>query len=421
MDTRIRAGALAAALLSASVLPTMSQEAPEKPVREVPNRQADDSGRVPFVRTIIVTIEEDNPFAPDYGPAILYSRAGGPALGAKIAATRPGALSRFRASALYHAGNGRLTFFSSIGQRFLGDALAFGISFRRAFESNMDWAVMPAERSWNAFLSGAELVNLFQVQGASLSLSYRFGETGRIGASYFDETFSSLGKNTNWALFDWGDKRPNAALSPDSRGRLTGVRYAAGFARMSPTRHTLMQVEIEQATGASLDVTEYTRYFAAFRFGQLGPWGTAFLARAAGGWADRDLPDQRAFRLGGLNTLRGYGPGELPEPPAGLDGFGYAGGGNRMALLNLEYLVGVRPYFAASLFGDTGAAWRRRDAVQFADFRTDLGLGLALSPFYLPADAIFYRHIGMVRLNWAIPVGDTPHRSRWSVNFIQPF
>jgi hypothetical protein len=287
----------------------------------------------------------------------------------------------------------------------------------------MDWAIPDREAETNEFLLGSELVNLYQVLGGTVYLSQSLGDVFTVRAGYFDEDYSSLNKNTNWSLFNWGRKMPNARLDPASSGRIHGMRFSADLRAGGAMDRERLLVEVEHVPDSGIKDREgYTRYFGSLRYGQRFWYGTALVARLAGGLSNEQLPDQRAFRLGGLNTLRGYEPGEVPElPPGASSGFDYHGGGTRMALANIEYLAGMPEHFGIAFFGDAGGVWRDGEAVRSSGIRRDIGIGLILSGWSALEASVPDEDDGSLRINWAMPVGPVAHGSHWTVNFVQPF
>jgi outer membrane protein insertion porin family len=91
---------------------------------------------------------------------------------------------------------------------------------------------------------------------------------------------------------------------------------------------------------------DYTQYIPTNVFGQDRPEVLAF--NVQGGTAIGDLPPYQAFTIGGSNSVRGYGNGDVAS-------------GRSFVLASAEYRV---PLFNSPVSG-----------VLFADFGTDLGSG----------------------------------------------
>ncbi len=373
---------------------------------------------------LTIDIEERPLFSHDFEPTVSFSRVAGVGIGPGLTITsRFGPLNELHAGTEYHFANKQWTFAVSGEKRFFSrNVLAIGGMYGRRYESNMDWAVPSREAGTNAFLTGNELINLHQVLGGNVFISQSLGDVLTVSAGYFDEDFSSLIKHTNWSLFDHDAKEPNAALNPLSEGRFQGVRFSGDLHGETSMTREHLRIEVEHVTDSEITGMEnYTRYLGIIRFGQRFWYGTSLITRLAGGYSADPLPDQRAFRLDGLNTLRGYDPGEIPAPPAGLNGFTYDGGGNRMALANIEYLAGLDDHFGVSFFGDAGGVWRDGETVRKSGIKGDVGIGVILDGWPEIADSVQDEDQETFRINWAIPVGPLSHRSHWTINFSQPF
>ena len=371
-----------------------------------------------------VTVNEEDLYDFDTDLSFSFSRVAGLGLGPRLnISSLVGPLSDLTALGEYHWGNEDWTYHVSGEKRFFRtNTFSIGGSYRRAYESNMDWAVPPADADWNGFLLGLETTNLFQVEGSTATVSQDIGNVLRMSAEYFDEEFSSLEKNTDWSLFNRRHtKAINSSLSPFSLGGVSGMRYAIEVRPPTRVSRTIFRLEAEQALDAENPATgEYIRYLGTIHFSQRLPYRNLLLMRFAGGYADSGLPDQKAFRLGGVNTLRGFDQGMVPEPPAGLDGFGYNGGGNRMVLANIEYHTDDRNDFGLAFFGDIGGVWREGEDIETSDLKRDIGIGLILGGGFDPVEWSDDDE-STLRINWAIPVGNVPHKSRWTVNFVRPF
>jgi outer membrane protein insertion porin family len=77
------------------------------------------------------------------------------------------------------------------------------------------------------------------------------------------------------------------------------------------------------------------------------------------------VPNEDRFRLGGVNTVRGYGEGDLPFS---LDGpLSEASGGLALLLANVELRIPVYGPFGLEVFVDAGNVWDRPGYVQWRD------------------------------------------------------
>ena len=140
--------------------------------------------------------------------------------------------------------------------------------------------------------------------------------------------------------------------------------------------------------------------------------------RVAGGWSNTTLPDQRAFQLGGINTLRGFNVLDLPAKPSGETPFTSFDGGDRMFLANLDYYWGDE--LSIIFFGDVGGVWNKDEAVTLKSIKRDVGIGIAFGSNFSDPVEPGEKNSGF-RVNWAVPVGNERHVSRWTVNFVRAY
>jgi len=246
-----------------------------------------------------------------------------------------------------------------------------------------------------------------------------------VKAEYFEEDFSSVKKHTNVSIFNHNHrKEDNPALNPASLGTITGLRYSLNFQNRASFMNSEINLEMEKTSDAnSGTLPAYTRYIGSIVYNTRFAFNNILKMRIAGGYSEDILPEQKSFRLGGVNTLRGYEFGMVPEPAAGTDGFDYQGGGSKMFLANFDYFTGNRyDDMRFVFFGDVGNVWNRGQKVEADDLKRDLGVGLAFEgDFFRP------RRIGSsvfkdaFRVNWAVPVGNVKHVSMWTVNFVRAY
>jgi len=99
--------------------------------------------------------------------------------------------------------------------------------------------------------------------------------------------------------------------------------------------------------------------------------------RAIGGLADTDLPSFAAYKVGGLNTLRGYDSNEFS--------------GDKALVLNAEYRFPLAENFQAVIFADWGQAWGIGESIDLTDLKFGKGIGVR-----------FDTPIGPIRLDYGI-------------------
>ncbi len=193
------------------------------------------------------------------------------------------------------------------------------------------------------------------------------GVSGRpeLRVAYVDSRDEPLGATTNGSLFrprssfrdnpraDGGRRRAwNAVLTYDSERD----RRGDGFAH----RHELA---FESAGGALGGAFDYDRWvYQAVLAQYLGPEQRLRFRVRAGSVAGGTLPVQNRFYLGGIGTLRA-------EDYARIEG-------ERMYLVNLEYVFTIFWQLEGVIFEDLGAAWDRPLETRKTQPAFDAGFGI---------------------------------------------
>ncbi|MBE3584133.1 MAG: BamA/TamA family outer membrane protein [Limnochordaceae bacterium] len=111
-----------------------------------------------------------------------------------------------------------------------------------------------------------------------------------------------------------------------------------------------------------------------------GSSNQVFALRSAVGYAQGNVPAQEIFRVGGADTVRGYGYGDFT--------------GNQMFLVNTEYRFPITQQLGGVVFADSGYAWQAGQAVRLQDLKTGLGVGIRLNT-----------PIGLFRLDYGVGQG----------------
>ncbi len=361
----------------------------------------------------------------DYDLSASFSRIGGVGIGPEVTVTSLlGPISEIKASGEYHFANSEWTYRALAEKRLFNDILTLGGGYRLDYESVVDWAIPRDESSLNALLFGLETKHFYQVEGAKGFVKFSPLKWLRLEGEYFEDKFSTVKKHTNWSVFNHRHvKDDNLPLSEAELGRLVGVR-----ARLSLWRHDRLtsgglRLELEHTLDKGHNtVGEYTRLLGNASTTWRLSRDNFLKVRLAGGYSEDVLPGFRAFNLGGLNTLRGY---DYQSVPDGMP-FGFQYGGNRMALMNVEYyLADNGDDIGFVLFGDAGDVWFKGQEVKFDNIRRDVGVGILFNYGFIPFDGDDIPFVDLemdgVRVNWAVPVGPVTHSSNWTVNFVQSF
>ena len=99
--------------------------------------------------------------------------------------------------------------------------------------------------------------------------------------------------------------------------------------------------------------------------------------RAIGGIADTSLPSFAEYKVGGMNTVRGYDYGEFS--------------GDKSLVFNAEYRLPLAKNFQAVLFADWGNTWDIGESINVSDLKFGKGIGIR-----------FDTPIGPIRLDYGI-------------------
>ncbi|MFC1490547.1 BamA/TamA family outer membrane protein [Candidatus Latescibacterota bacterium] len=380
-----------------------------------------------------VRIQEIELYHNDFDIQGSFSRVGGVGIGPKLKVTSAiGPLSEFGGGVKYHFANKEWTYLAYAEKHLFDDfRFTFGGTYRLDYESSMDWTIPQDDSSINAFLLGTETKNYYQVEGSTGYISQMFTDMFEVKAEYFEEDFSSLKKHTNWSIFNHRHvKEDNPALNGSSLGKITGLRYSMTFNNNASFMNSEIHLEMEKTFDEnSGTLPPYTRFLGSIVYNTRFAFNNLIKMRIAGGYSEDILPEQKSFRLGGVNTLRGYEFGMVPAPAAGMNGFNYQGGGSKMFLANFDYFTGHSgDNLRLILFGDVGNVWQVGEKVEKNDLKRDLGIGIAFEgDFFRPRRRNSAGLFGgtdfndAFRVNWAVPVGNVSHDSMWTVNFVRAY
>jgi len=144
-------------------------------------------------------------------------------------------------------------------------------------------------------------------------------------------------------------------------------------------------------------------------------WGTAISVQGKWGYVEKrpggELPVYEKFRLGGMNTVRGFDYASIsPIDPDSGDRIG----GEKMMVYNLEYrfpLVKEQGVMGV-LFFDAGNVYEEDESYSFKGIRRSIGAGIR-----------WYSPMGPLRLEWGYnldPKYDEPS-SNWAFSIGTPF
>ncbi len=163
-----------------------------------------------------------------------------------------------------------------------------------------------------------------------------------------------------------------------------------------PTKGSENSFTFQNAGGFLGGTVGFEKYLADTQWYFPLPWSTVFTARGRGGLIHQktgeDLPVYQKFRIGGINTVRGFDTFSIsPKDPDTGDPIG----GEKMMIFNLEYIFPIikEQGISAVVFFDAGNAWADADpkAWSFSDLRTSAGGGIR-----------WYSPVGPLRIEYGV-------------------
>jgi len=200
------------------------------------------------------------------------------------------------------------------------------------------------------------------------------------GALYYrNDNYYSLSKNTDWALFGRGKQfRDNPEIDEGSMRSLIGELYLdTRNDRDFPFRGWYGRLSMEVSNAKLNSDFYFNQYIFELRHYMSLSRSEQFDFRIKIGSAEKDLPRQKLYEIGGYGTLRGFYFKEFS--------------GDRLILGNFEYKVSIpnpKPLrdFKFILFADVGDAWYSRDNstllrgfghLKFGSLKSNIGIGLS--------------------------------------------
>gem|GEM_PF-479404 len=160
--------------------------------------------------------------------------------------------------------------------------------------------------AFRALTLGRDDADYYRASGAALTAGKRWGRLrGQVGVGY--EEHRSVDRNTQIALPRiWEDSvfrlNPPARQGGYWRGDVGGTLYLGEWTRPSNRAELTLGLEV----GAGPGSIEYVQPRAALQGRVDFATVISVAADARAGWTDGELPAQREWRIGGLQTLRGY-------------------------------------------------------------------------------------------------------------------
>jgi outer membrane protein insertion porin family len=206
---------------------------------------------------------------------------------------------------------------------------------------------------------------------------------------------------------DITDVDPNAPLVlQDIEGKTVSSSMLFSITRDSkdrawnPTKGSVNSLSFEYAGGVLGGEAYFNRYEARSQWFFLLPWSTVFMGQGRIGYVEERsggvLPDYQKYRLGGINSLRGYDYWSvgLTDPATGQ-----TIGGTKMMVYNFEFRFPLikEQGVAGILFFDAGNVYGDSDSYSFSDIRKSAGVGVR-----------WYSPVGPIRLEYGFVLDRQP-------------
>ena len=175
------------------------------------------------------------------------------------------------------------------------------------------------------------------------------------------------------------------------------------------TRGSVNSLSFEYAGGVLGGTVYFNRYEARSQWFFALPWSTVFMAQGRIGYIQPRsggvLPDYQKYRLGGMNSIRGYDSWSvgLTDPVTGA-----IFGGEKMMIYNFEYrfpliqeqgVVGV-------VFFDAGNVYAEEGGYSFSDIRKSVGVGVR-----------WYSPMGPIRVEYGYILDRRPQDKSGNMEF----
>ncbi|MBW1849981.1 MAG: outer membrane protein assembly factor BamA [Deltaproteobacteria bacterium] len=233
----------------------------------------------------------------------------------------------------------------------------------------------------------------YSFQGSSIESYKRNSYGGRIGIgfpmNYLIDYFDELTRGTVSYSHDNSDISnvpiDASAAWKDMEGENITSSITLSMRRDSrdepwnTSTGSVNSLSFEYAGGVLGGSVYYNKYRASSAWYFPLFWKTVFLLRGNWGYVDRrsggKLPVYQKFRIGGINSVRGFDYGHIsPRDPITGD---FIGGG-KMMYYNFEYRVPLLKGqgIVGLVFYDTGNVWEEDDNYSFSDMRESVGAGI---------------------------------------------
>jgi len=192
------------------------------------------------------------------------------------------------------------------------ERLMIGAEFHRGTVTDDYWRTGLIENNLSSIFAGYDFLDYYKADGFGIYLVHRTGRWIEAAFSYNTDEFSSFEQNTDFSLFgSSGTFRPNPPLD-ENADQISMDRYA--FSLSLNPRRALLFDRFTFSTSGGMELANnsrtdrdyrYNKYWADFKlFYNIDP-GSVLRWRVKTGSITGNVPDFKAFYLGGIGTLRG--------------------------------------------------------------------------------------------------------------------
>jgi hypothetical protein len=273
------------------------------------------------------------------------------------------------------------------------DRIEFGAEIFSLTDSKDNWRIGSNENSAASFFIHEDFKDYFLREGYLFRIYKYYSEFVRFGITFIQDNYRSQQKNYDWAMLG-GHKKFRANPSVEN-GIIRSIVFAFNYNSYAENYYLIgwdINSEFEIANGVS-NYTNYNRIFLDVRnyslLKSILPFvdnsQARFNTRLMFGTADKELPFQKSFDIGGLGTVSATSFKSL--------------NGNKMLLANFELSYPTLELFGIDLMGlrksvtntiisyDFGFVYNSTSNNIFADFdinkQTVLhGVSVALGTFH---------------------------------------
>ncbi len=250
--------------------------------------------------------------------------------------------------------------------------IKFGGAYRKNTATRDLWKSSWSENTLAAGLFRHDFFDYYEIEGWTAYVVGRLTPYVQFSAGYREDEYRSLKKESSWSLFGGDPFRINPAIDPGTmRSIVVSVEGGSVHAFGYSPEGMAFRLEAEFAEGMGGDFS-FTRYLGDLRSYVRLSRDSGLSLRLRTGYADGEVPLQKAFTLGGVGSIRAYPQNVFF--------------GTRMLLVNAEYALynaGLLDdiFDDMTLFGLFDAGWTNssgKDSFGFDDVVPAAGFGIAL-------------------------------------------